>query len=327
MTNLEAEIRSGIDYLANFDPDKTKRFLSNIETPVLVGAMGSSYYLPAGRANSIIEKNETRSKLKFIFASEAYAEKERDFKSLVLISNSGQTREIINLAQQFPKDKVYAVTSNEKSELAACANKVYRLMSGKEKAVAATKSIIEQSILCENLVRQIEEKPLLNGTQLREVASAMNNNFTCEIDSKLLILISGARTVYFAGGSCGIGEEVSLKFTELAKKKAKFIPGTQILHGPEEVIEKGDVVFLFFANKYKKYFDRFKQMKEKTGCYFVSVGEKCNFADFEVDIELLCGFKPYCILAYFWNILTRFALAKGYSLDKGEKISKVGVSV
>lgn len=327
MTNLETEIESAIDFLNNFDREKVEKFLLNIKLPVLVGAMGSSYYLPAGRAQSLMSNPQTSSKIKFTLASEGYAIKKNNFESLLLISNSGQTREVISLAEGFTKNKIFAVTSNKKSDLAHVAENIYELKSGKEKAVAATKSIIEQSIICESLVRLAEGKSLPGKEELLKVARAMRENKDIEVDNKLLVLISGARTVYFAGGSCGIGEEVALKFSELAKKKSKFVPGTQILHGTEEVIEKGDVVFLLFANRYKEYMDRFEQMKQKTGCYFVAVGEDCDFADFNPKINLVSGYRPYCILAYFWNILTRFALIKGYSLDKGDKITKVGVSI
>jgi fructoselysine-6-P-deglycase FrlB-like protein len=327
MTNLETEIESAIDFLSNFDSDRVKNFLSKIKLPVLVGAMGSSYYLPSGRAQSLISNLKTNSKIRFTLASEGYAVRKNNFENLLLISNSGKTREVVSLAETFAKDKVFAVTSDKNSDLAHVAKNIYELKSGKEKAVAATKSIIEQSIICESLVRLAEGKGLPENKELLKVAQAMRQNKDIEVDSKLLILISGARTVYFAGGSNGIGEEIALKFSELAKKKSKFIPGTQILHGTEEVIEKGDVVFLLFANQYSDYMDRFKQMKQKTGCHFVAIGENCEFADFNPKIKLVSGYRPYCILAYFWNILTRFALVKGYSLDKGDKISKVGVSI
>jgi fructoselysine-6-P-deglycase FrlB-like protein len=155
----------------------------------------------------------------------------------------------------------------------------------------------------------------------------MRSNVRKMPPGKLQVLIAGARTIYFAGGSCGVGEELALKFCELGKKKARFIPGTQILHGPEEVIERGDVIFLLFADKYKEYFDRFALLKEKTGAYIFSIGEKAPFSDIDLPIDLLKNYKPYCILAYFWNILTAFAKTKGFSLDKGDKISKVGVSI
>jgi fructoselysine-6-P-deglycase FrlB-like protein len=327
MTNLEMEIESAINFLNNFDHNRVRNFLSKIKFPVLVGAMGSSYYLPSGRAQSLMSNIQTSSKIRFIFASEGYAIEKNNFESLFLISNSGKTREVVSLAKTFSSEKVFAVTSDKNSDLAHIAKNIYELKSGKEKAVAATKSIIEQSIICESLVRFIEGKKIPEKKELLKVAQAMRKNKDIEVDNKLLILISGARTVYFAGGSNGIGEEIALKFSELGKKKSKFIAGTQILHGTEEVIEKGDIVFLLFADKYIDYMDRFEQMKQKTGCHFVAVGEKCKFADFNLQINFVTGYRPYCILAYFWNILTRFALIKGYSLDKAEKISKVGVSI
>jgi len=325
MTNLKLEIKSGIEFLKKLDRKKVFNFASQIKPPVLVAGMGSSYYLPAGRAQSIANKLGSHPDISFIFASEGYNINPKYWNTLVLISNSGETREVTELAKKFPREKIYAITSSKNSKLAKRAGKIYVLQSGKEKAVAATKSIIEQSIICENIVRLLAGEKILEKSDLGPVAKAMRANLKKKISHKLLVQISGARTVYFIGGYSGIGEEISLKFTELAKKKSKFVPGTQILHGLEEVIEKGDAVFLLFAERYKKYLDRFRMMKTKTGCYLYFVGSHNSISDIELDLELAKGFKPYCILAYFWNILTEFALLKGYSLDKGEKISKVGV--
>lgn len=326
MTNLEIEIAEGVSFLKKLDTKPLVEFLKHLKPPVLVAAMGSSFYMPSGRGQAVINELKNHPDVRFILASEGYNIDPKNFNSLVLMSNSGQTREIMALAKRFPKEKVFAVTASKSSPLGKAAGRTYVLQSGKEKAVAATKSIVEQSIVAEYIVRYLSGADLISDADLRALSKTMGKNIALDIDPKLLVLISGARTVYFTGGSFGIGEEISLKFNELAKKKTKYIPGTQILHGSEEVIEKGDVVFIFFADRYKPYYDRFASMKEKTGCYIFTVGNGDKLSDQKLGIEMLDGFKPYCILSYFWNILTKFALLKGYSLDKGEKIVKIGVS-
>lgn len=325
MTNFEQEVKTGIEFFKLFDAEKIHEFVTQIKPPVLVAAMGSSYYLPSGRAQSIADQLSVMQHIRFIFASEGYNINPKHWNSLILISNSGKTREIISLAKKFKKENIYAITSSGSSELASLARKTYVLQSGKEKAVAATKSIVEQSLVLEDLVKYLSQKGEISKVEMKQVDQAMKKNLNLSIDSRLVLAIAGAQTVYFVGGSTGIGEEVALKFNELAKKKSKFIPGTQILHGSEEVIEKGDVVFLLFAEKYRDYADRFKQMKEKTGCFFVTVGQNWPISDVDARLELVSGYKPYCYLAYFWNILTKYALLRGYSLDKADKIAKVGV--
>lgn len=326
MTNLEIEMQEGVEYLKKLKTAPILEFIENIKEPVLVAAMGSSFYMPSGRGQAVINELKKHPDIRFVLASEGYNIDPKNYNSLVLMSNSGKTREVLALAKRFPREKVFAVTSSKSSPLGLASGRTYLLQSGKEKAVAATKSIIEQAVVTECLVRRLAGEEMLTSTLLKNVAKAMYHNISCEIDPRLLVLISGARTVYFTGGSLGIGEEVALKFNELAKKKTKYIPGTQILHGSEEVIEKGDVVFILFADRYKQYYDRFAQMKEKTGCYIFTIGNGNKLCEFSLDLELVDGFKPYCILSYFWNILTKFALMKGFSLDKGEKIVKVGVS-
>ena len=326
MSFLEQEIKEGVDFLGKFKSQQVLDFVSKIKPPILIAAMGSSYYLPTGRAESLSHGFEKHPDVRFILASEGYNINPKSWESLVLISNSGKSREILTLAQKFPKDKIFAITGSITSELGKAAGHVYELQTGKEKAVAATKSIIEQTLVCESLIRYLAEERSFTKIDLAPISRAMRENFKKKIPISLLVNISGARTVYFVGGSSGIGEEIALKFVELAKKKAKFIPGTQILHGAEEVIEKGDVIFLLFAERYKNYFDRFKSLKEKTDCHIYTIGKDVSFAETALDVELVSGFKPYCMLPYFWSMLTQFAKLKGFSLDKGDKIAKVGVA-
>lgn len=325
MTNLEAEIKRGIEFFIDFDRQRINDFVSKIKPPVLIAAMGSSYFMPSGQVKSIMRNLNVKEQVDFIYASEIYNYDPKNYNSLVLISNSGKTREIITASEKFPKEKVFAITTDKHSPLAQSAGTTYILQAGKEKAVAATQSIIEQSMICASIVLKLAGKDIPSKQELQEVIDVMARNNAKEIPTKLLVLISGARTVYFAGGDSGIGYEISLKFMELAKKKSKFIPGTQILHGPEEVIEKGDVVFLLFADKYKAYFDRFKEMKNKTGCHLILVGHKNPVSEMDLDVELAKGYRPYSMLSYFWNLLTQYAKLKGFNLDKGDRIQKVGV--
>lgn len=325
MTNFEQEIKTGIEFFKLFNEKKIHSFVTKIKPPVLVAAMGSSFYLPSGRAQSIADKLGVTKHIRFIMASEGYNINPKHWNSIILISNSGKTREIVSLAKRFDKKQVFAITSNGSSDLANLASNVYILQSGKERAVAATKSIVEQSLVLEDLIKYLSGKGEISKKEMHQVDQAMKKNISSAIDNRLTLAIAGAQTVYFVGGSTGIGEEVALKFNEIAKKKSKFIPGTQILHGSEEVIEKGDVVFLLFADKYRDYADRFAEMKLKTGCFFVTIGKNWPISDIEACLELVKGYKPYCYLAYFWNILTKYALLRGYSLDKAEKIAKVGV--
>lgn len=315
----------GVDYLKKLQTTPILKFIKNVKPPVLVAAMGSSFYMPSGRGQAVINELKNHPDVRFILASEGYNIDPKNYNSLVLMSNSGKTREVISLSKKFPKEKIFAVTSSKSSPLGRVSGETYLLQSGKERAVAATKSIVEQAVVVECLVRYLSGEVILSGKILKDVARAMRENISVQIDPRLLVLISGARTVYFTGGSLGIGEELALKFNELAKKKTKYIPGTQILHGSEEVIEKGDVIFILFADRYKQYYDRFVQMREKTGCYIFTIPNGNKICEFPLELQMVDDFKPYCILSYFWNILTEFALVKGFSLDKGEKIVKVGV--
>ena len=74
-------------------------------------------------------------------------------------SNSGQTKEVIRLATALKKKKhtaVFGLTANHNTKLEEIASGTHVLKCGKEDAVAATKSVVEQGLFYDSLLRNVQ---------------------------------------------------------------------------------------------------------------------------------------------------------------------------
>ena len=104
------------------------------------------------------------------------------------------------------------------------------LICGKEEAVAATKSVVEQGLFYDSLLR------IVNGEKmegLKELAVKTEEALTLSIDLAITKIISKASMIYFAGRNNGVAEELALKTNEITRKKSAFLEGTFAVHGIE----------------------------------------------------------------------------------------------
>ena len=79
----------------------------------------------------------------------------KDF-AVFAASNSGQTKEVIRLATLLKKQNhgaVFGLTANPDTKLEEIADMTHVLKCGKEDAVAATKSVVEQGLFYDALLR------------------------------------------------------------------------------------------------------------------------------------------------------------------------------
>ena len=121
-------------------------------------------------------------------------------------SNSGKTKELISLftrlSQQGHQQR-FGLSANSPCTLETVSNRCYTLKCGKEDAVAATKSVVEQALFYRSLIVGWEpSSPLLTNRQ--EAAAKAQQVLEAEIDPVLIQKIAKAPTVYFAGRNNGV---------------------------------------------------------------------------------------------------------------------------
>jgi len=243
-------------------------------------------------------------------------------------SNSGKTKEVISLFTQLAKQghqSRFGLTANEGTPLEGLCNRCFTLGCGKEDAVAATKSVVEQALFYRSLLVHFEagQSPLVRnqrqaGEKAREVLEA-------ELDPELVRWIAAAPTVYFAGRNNGVAEELALKTNEITHKKSDYLEGTYAVHGIEEVMKDDEVVIV--VDPFPAEMEKFKEVLVKgVGLKVIAVASRETiFPTIRIpDVE---GYGTVLQLLAGWNVLVSVGVALGIDLDKAERARKIGNEV
>jgi len=237
-------------------------------------------------------------------------------------SNSGQTKEVIRLFMKLREEKhnaLFGLTANHGTKLATLAHETHVLNCGKEDAVAATKSVIEQGLFYDALIRQMLGKCLCG---FDELPDHIEKALTLQIDPEIVQVAKNADMIYFAGRNNGVVEELTLKTNEITRKKSDFLEGTYAVHGIEEVMDKNEVVVIVepFPSEEEKFIE----------CLVKGVGMKViaissHQTSFPTVIIPDGGkMSSYVELAAGWNLLVDIGLALGIDLDKPVRARKIG---
>jgi glucosamine--fructose-6-phosphate aminotransferase (isomerizing) len=240
----------------------------------------------------------------------------KDF-AIIGASNSGRTRELIALFEKFRRENVaaYAVTQ-EGSRLAEMADDFIPLSRGPEKAIAATKSVVEEALVYQSLLGGDEWKNQGRAADYCEEVLAQ------PIAPEIIECLKKAPLIYFSGRNNGVAEELALKTNEIVRRKSCYLEGTYALHGVEEVMQKDDAVVL--VEPFKEEIEKYREVLAlRTGITVIAI------ASFDtpfptLKIPALESFNGYMQLLAGWNMLVATGLASGVDLDKTARARKVG---
>ncbi|MBC8116189.1 MAG: SIS domain-containing protein, partial [Candidatus Saccharimonas sp.] len=233
------------DAIQSFDPGVVKATAADIASvgKLLFTGEGSSRLFPA--------KSAIRQSRQQGWKATLHTEAGRQSQDYALadwavlgMSNSGRTAEVIRLftsLREAGHSKRYSLTAMADSPLEALADRGHVLACGKEGAVAATKSVVEQALFCRALVESIAGQETL-ATRLAGLAEQVRTALTMPVEAALTQKISDAGTIYFAGCNDGVAEELTLKTNEITRKRSDYLEGTYAVHGIEEIMQASDVV-------------------------------------------------------------------------------------
>lgn len=239
-------------------------------------------------------------------------------------SNSGQTKELISLFVYLAAQghqKRFGLTANSGTRLESTSDKCYVLSCGKENAVAATKSVVEQGLFYRSLLLPFEQKsPMLqNQTQAADKAQEV---LETELDPEIIRTIADASMIYFAGRNNGVVEELTLKTNEITRKKADYLEGTYALHGIEEVMNADEV--LIVVEPFATEAEKMKQvLVDGVGMRVVALASEPTIFP-TIRTPKVEGFGSVLQLLAGWNILVHVGVALGINLDKPERARKIG---
>jgi glutamine---fructose-6-phosphate transaminase (isomerizing) len=239
-------------------------------------------------------------------------------------SNSGKTKELISLFTQLCRQghqKRFGLSANNPCTLETVSNRCYTLVCGKEDAVAATKSVVEQALFYRSLIVPAETASPLPSLRLEAAAKAREVLGT-EIDPALVQKIAKAPTVYFAGRNNGVAEEITLKTNEITHKKSDYLEGTYAMHGIEEVMTRDDVVIVF--DPFPEEIEKFKTtLVDGVGLTVIAVAAEATIVP-TIRIPRVEGYWNILQLLAGWNILVQVGVGLGINLDKAERARKIG---
>lgn len=240
-------------------------------------------------------------------------------------SNSGQTKEVISLFTELQKQghaRRFGLTANANTKLDALSNRCYVLACGKENAVAATKSVVEQGLFYRSLLGAFDGGLADMTRNQAAAAAAARQVLETELDAQLVGAIARAPMIYFAGRNTGVAEELTLKTNEITRKKSDYLEGTYAVHGVEEVMNPNEVVLV--VDPFPAECQKFKEvLVDGVGMTVIAIAHReTPFPT--IRIPQLDGYDSVLELLAGWNVLVQVGVTLGINLDKPTRARKIG---
>ncbi len=303
--------------LRGFDPACVAHWLPELDKAkrILLTGEGSSRIFPS---KNLIDRARRANKGWNIYTEGARQAAEYDLSdtSIIGLSNSGRTKELVGLLQQSITLKRFGVTATKDSMLAGLCNATHMLACGPEQATAASKSVVEQALVLQSLLKGVEWQHKNKAADLAEAILKM------QIPAELTDKIAQAKTLYFAGRNDGVAEELTLKTNEITRQNSDYLEGTYAVHGIEEVMEAADV--LVVIEPFEAEAEKLEQVIAKgVGMTVIAIAaQPTRFPT--IRVPSLDGFDAYFQLLAGWRLLVEVGLKRGIDLDKPMRARKVG---
>ncbi len=296
------------------------RYLPGRRRAFLTGE-GSSRIFPGKLACSNALKFGLRAPVLTEAATQAREYDLRD-ATVFVASNSGRTKEAVGLIRALRSKghrAIVGVVANGGTPVDRESDARYLLSCGPENAVAATKSVVEQALFYDLLLRTRHRRPM---PDLDRLAEALQAAMEAPVPEATARALSSAETIYWAGRNNGVAEELTLKTNEIARKRSDFLEGTYAVHGIEEVMRTGDA--LVVVDPFPEEEEKLHEVVEAgAGLPVFALGGRAS--RFPGIPTADCGdFTPYVQLVAGWNLLVEIGLRLGIDVDRPERARKVG---
>ncbi|HEY9160285.1 MAG TPA: sugar isomerase [Desulfomonilia bacterium] len=309
--------------IRNFDPEAVKPFAKLAEKydALFLTGEGSSRMFPAGHAVWLSMRYEGLARVFSAGSTEALFYDLKDF-AVFAATNSGRTKETVRLLKMLGSvghKGLFAITNSRGTPVIDAACMSYMLSCGMEKAIPATKSLIEQALFYHALLFEMAGVSL---DGLEETASAFDETLSRDISPEIVKLTAGASFIYFAGWSNGVAEELSLKAGEILRKKTRYLNGSLLLHGIEEIMDKGELVVLIDPFEEEEVVIK-ERLEENIGVNVIAISDRETIFP-TIPVSLAPGFECYVQMAAAWNLLIEASLMLGLDIDHPARVKKVG---
>ena len=320
---LVKEMLETADVIRAFDPECAAAFADSLsnENRLFFTGEGSSRIFPAKRA--MYEAMKTGFPLPMATDGATQAlEYDLSRHAVLAASNSGKTKEVVRLFKGLAAKghkHCYGVMAHAGAPLAEISTRAHVLKCGPEKAVAATKSVVEQALFYQAVLAKLRKATL---DQLPAAASGVKEALELSIDPEYVKAVAKAPVIYFSGRNNGVAEELTLKTNEITRRKSAFLEGTYAVHGIEEVMNPDEVVIL--VEPFPDEEEKFSQvLKTGVGMQVIAISSRqTSFPT--IRIPSVKNFDEYVQLAAGWNLLVEVGIQLGIDPDKPVRARKVG---
>jgi glucosamine--fructose-6-phosphate aminotransferase (isomerizing) len=323
--NLITDMLAAAEVIRTFDPAVVKKTAAEVALTgkLLLTGEGSSRMFPAKSAIA----HSRRMGWACNVVTEAGRQSQEyalDGWSVLGASNSGRTAEVIRLFNGLKasgNNHRYSLTAMPESTLESVASRGHVLKCGKEGAVAATKSVVEQAIYCRALVESIASQETLQG-RLSSLADQFLAALALPVDVEIAKKMANASSIYFAGRNDGVAEELTLKTNEITRKRGDYLEGTYAVHGIEESMQEDDIVVWIdpFEESEQKFHD---VLVKGIGMTVIAVASRPTLFP-TIQIPDAGDLSCFVQLAAGWNLLVEAGLQLNINIDKPVRARKVG---
>ena len=237
-------------------------------------------------------------------------------------SNSGQTKELIVLFEtliQKNHKHLFGLTATPGSKLTQVAESIV-LACGKEEAVAATMSVLEQALVYQAI--EVGLSGCTCASNKQEAGKLAADVLAVEYDADMIAKVVAAPVIYLAGRNNGVAEELALKANEITRKRSQYLEGTIVVHGIEEVMNPEDVVVLIEPFEQDMEFYK-KNLVDGVGMTVIAISSKPTLFP-TIALPTLPCYDEYFQLLAGWNLLVQTGIACGIDIDKPKRARKVG---
>lgn len=323
--NLITDMITAATVIRTFDPSVVKPVAANAAKAgkLLMTGEGSSRMFPAKSAIAHSRRMGWPCNL-VTEAGRQSQEYALNGWAVLGMSNSGRTAEVIRLFNDLKaagNEERFSLTAMPQSTLESMAKSGHVLKCGKEGAVAATKSVVEQALYCRALVESVAGKETL-ASRLSSLADQFLEALALPIDAEIAKKLSQASSIYFAGRNDGVAEELTLKTNEITRKRGDYLEGTYAVHGIEESMQADDVVVWIdpFEESEQKFHD---VLVKGVGLTVIAVSSRPTMFP-TIQIPDSGDLSCFVQLAAGWNLLVEAGLQLDINIDKPERARKVG---
>ena len=249
----------------------------------------------------------------------------------ISVSQAGQSPDIVDLARAARAGGALtvAITNHPQSPLALASDRTLALHAGPERSVAATKTFVTSAVAGVAMIAEwTRDEGLLSA--IAGLPEALSNAVALDWP-ELREALTEAQSLYTLGRgpAYAMSNEAALKFKEVAQIHAESYSSAEVLHGPVAIVGADFPVLAFAAADAAEpgIVETADAIAGKGARVFVTSGQARVATALPVVRTGHPLTDPLALIATFYAMVERIAVAKGFDPDTPRHLHKVTETV